>query len=276
MIRTSDYFQNHTMGKIIFQLKNFLNYKLKAINIHHLHSPFTYDLVKNVINEKYRYPDYSKVDVLRKQLHNDHSEIEVIDFGAGAGTLEYATKRKSVTSLFSNNSIRSKYGELLYRLVNYLQPSTILELGTSLGISTTYMALANPDANIITIEGCRGIAERTDDNFKQLGLKNIRQEIGNFDNILDTIIIAIPKIDFAFIDGNHRKDPTLRYFESCLRKSDNDTVLIFDDIHWSEEMNEAWNIIQKHQSVTLTLDLFQFGIVFFKKELSKQDFIISY
>ena len=264
------------MGKIIFQLQSFINYKLKAINIHHLHSPFTYDLVKNVVNDKYRYPDYKKVYGLRNLLKKDGSEIMVTDFGAGIGGKGDAFIQKSVSSLFKNNSIRPKYGELLYRFVKQLKPTHILELGTSLGISSAYMAFAAPDASIVTVEGCKGVAEKAAGNFTRLGLKNIKQEIGNFDSILDQVIDAMPMIDFAFIDGNHRKEPTIRYFESCLRKVNNDTVLIFDDIHWSQEMNEAWKFIQSHQSVTLTLDLFQFGIVFFRKELSKQDFIISY
>ena len=264
------------MGKLTFQITGYLNYKYKAINVHHLHSPFAYDLVKNVVNNKQRNPDYKKINSLRKQLQGDSSDIEVTDFGAGVGNQEHSTYLKNVSAIFKNNSIQTKYGELLYRLVKHLHPTHILELGTSLGISTAYMALAAPEASITTVEGCKGIAEKAAENFVKLGIKNIHQEIGNFDNILAPIINDIPKIDFAFIDGNHRKEPTIRYFESCLQKSHNDTVLIFDDIHWSEDMNEAWNIICSHKSVTLTLDIFQFGIVFFKKELSKQDFIISY
>jgi predicted O-methyltransferase YrrM len=264
------------MGKITFQIKSFLNYKFKAINVHHLHSPFAYELVKNVVNDKINYPDYMNVNALRKQLQEDHSLIMVTDFGAGIGGKGYSLIQKNVASLYKNNSIRTKYGKLLYRLVKHLQPVHILELGTSLGISSAYMAIAAPNASIVTVEGCKGIAEKAAENFTKLGLNNIHQEIGNFDSVLDPIIDDIPKIDFAFIDGNHRKDPTIRYFESCLKKSHNETVLIFDDIHWSEEMNEAWKFIQSHQSVTLTLDLFQYGIVFFRKELSKQDFIISY
>jgi predicted O-methyltransferase YrrM len=264
------------MGKFTFQLNSFFNYKRKAINVHHLHSPFAYELVKNVVNDLKRYPDYQKINLLRRQLGDDVSEIEVIDFGSSSQNKASKAPLKSIASLYKNNSIRPKYGELLFRLVRYLQPAYILELGTSLGISTAYQALASSDASIVTIEGCYDLAKKAAENFDYLGIKNVKQVIGNFDRLLEANIAEIPKIDFAFIDGNHRKDPTVSYFESCLRKSHNETVLIFDDIHWSEEMNEAWKIICSHNSVTLTLDLFQFGIVFLKKELSKQDFIISY
>jgi len=264
------------MRKITFQINSFFTYKFKAINVHHLHSPFAYEMVRNVINDNRYYTDYMKVSALRNELQDDRSEIMVTDFGAGIGGKGYVLVQKSIASLYKNNSIRLKYGQLLYRLVKHLPPTYILELGTSLGISSAFMAFAAPEASIVTVEGCKGIAEKATENFTKLGLTNIKQKTGNFDSVLDTIINDMPKIDFAFIDGNHRKDPTIRYFESCLKKSHNNTVLIFDDIHWSEEMNEAWRFIQSHQSVTLTLDLFQFGIVFFRKELSKQDFIISY
>ena len=264
------------MGKLTFQISSYIHYKFKAINIHHLHSPFAFELVKNVVNDQKRYPDYIQVDLLCTELLNNFFAIEVTDFGAGIGNQENPAYLKSVSSIFKNNSIQQKYGELLYRLVKRLQPLSIFELGTSLGISTAYMALAAPEASIYTIEGCKGIAGKAAENFAKLGITNIKQEIGSFDTLLETTLNKIPSIDFAFIDGNHRKEPTIRYFESCLQKSHNETVLIFDDIHWSVEMNEAWHIICSHQSVTLTFDMFQFGIVFFKKELSKQDFIISY
>ena len=264
------------MGKILFQLKSFLQYKLKAINVHHLHSPFAYELVRDVVNDKKHYPDYKTIDHLRHKFKNNLTEVKVTDFGSGAGEKLSSENYKSVESIYRNNSIRSKYGKLLYRLIKQLQPNYILELGTSLGISTSYLSLAAPESKIITIEGSKGIVEKAEEYFAKLNLKNITLEIGNFDSILDKILNEIPQLDFAFIDGNHRKDPTIKYFEACLKKSHNDTVLIFDDIHWSKDMNEAWNIIQSHPQVTLTLDLFQFGIVFFKKELSKQDFIISY
>ncbi len=264
------------MGNHTFQLKSYLAYKLKAKNLHHLHSPFAFSLTKDVIYNKLRLPAYQQINTLRKQLQSNLSVIEVHDFGAGAGNQKYTEKLKSVSSIFENNSIRKKYGELLYRLVDYFKPGYILELGTSLGISTAYQALAAPNAIFITAEGCSGIAEKANENFQLLKLNNVKIEIGNFDTLLEPILEKLPKIDFAFIDGNHRKDPTIRYFQHCLKKSHNDTVLVFDDIHWSPDMNEAWNFISQHESVTLSLDLFQFGIVFFKKELSKETFVIEY
>jgi predicted O-methyltransferase YrrM len=264
------------MGNFINQLKSYLNYKLSAKNLHHLHSPFAFELTKDVLYNRQYYPAYQRVNKIRKQLQNNLSVIEVHDFGAGAGKRKYTEMLKSIASVYKNNSIRPKYGELLYRLVDHFHPDYMLELGTSLGISTAYQALAAPNATFITAEGCAGLAEKANENFQQLKLKNIKIEIGNFDILLKSILEGLPQIDFAFIDGNHRKDPTIQYFELCRKKSHNDTVLIFDDIHWSPDMNEAWDFISQHESVTLSLDLFQIGIIFFKKELSKENFVIQY
>ncbi len=264
------------MGNFTHQLKSYLNYKFHAKNLHDLHSPFAFNLIKDVVYHKQCYPAYQQVNELRKQLKDNFSVIEINDFGAGAGNKKYIEQLKSISAIYKNNSIRTKYGELLYRLVDHFQPKYILELGTSLGISTVYQALAAPEATLITAEGCSGIAEKAYENFQRLNLKNIKIEIGNFDLLLESILDRLPQVDFAFIDGNHRKDPTINYFQLCKKKSYNDTVLIFDDIHWSSDMNEAWNVINQDESVTLSLDLFQFGIVFFKKELSKENFVIRY
>jgi predicted O-methyltransferase YrrM len=161
-------------------------------------------------------------------------------------------------------------------LVNRFQPEEVLELGTSLGISSAYLASANSKIKVITIEGCKEIAEKAKENFKKLGLQNIEQHLGNFDDVLPQLLSEKKKIDFVFFDGNHRKEPTLNYFKQCLAHAHEGSIFIFDDIYWSSEMKEAWNEIKMNERVTVTLDLFFMGIVFFRKEQVKQHFIIRY
>jgi predicted O-methyltransferase YrrM len=85
---------------------------------------------------------------------------------------------------------------------------------------------------------------------------------------------SLPKLDLVFFDGNHQKVPTLDYFHHCLTKAHENSIFIFDDIHWSSEMDEAWQQIQGHEQVSLTIDLFQFGLVFFRKGIAKQHFTL--
>ncbi len=142
----------------------------------------------------------------------------------------------------------------------------MVELGTSLGITTCYLASGNKDALVYTFEGAPQIAAVANKNFQHLNFKNILLVQGNFDDTLSAQLTKIPSVNFAFVDGNHRKQPTINYFYQLLEKANENSIFIFDDIHWSNEMEEAWKEIQNHTSVTLTIDLFFIGIVFFRKE----------
>ena len=166
---------------------------------------------------------------------------------------------------------------MLFRLSRYFQPENIIELGTSLGLSTLYLSYGSPASNIYTIEGCPNISQIAKNNFREAGFEKIRMVTGNFDDKLPEILGHINSLDLAFIDGNHKQEPTIKYFEQCLLKSNPaTTILIFDDIHWSDGMEKAWEYISGHPSVTLSVDIFFMGIVFLRKELTKQHFVIRF
>lgn len=242
---------------------------------HGIHSPFVFEFIKKVLNDKTKYVAYNKVEDLRKQLLSDSRMLVVEDFGAGSKWLK--KNNRSIKSVAQNSAKLAKYGQLLFRMIQYYSPDNVLELGTSLGITTSYLASAKPESKITTMEGAGEIADVASQNFRKLGLENVALIRGNFDDTLPGTIEQLPKIDFAFIDGNHRLAPTLRYFEQILGKAHNDTLLVFDDIHWSSEMEEAWKIIRAHPSVRCTIDLFFIGIVIFRREFQeKQHFTIRF
>lgn len=259
------------MKKITFLLKYF-KYLLASVNQHGVHSPFVYKLITEVIYDKTRFSDYKVVENARKKLLKDSRVIEITDLGAGS-LLKKSNKRK-VKEIAASAAKPAKHGKLLYRLVKHFKPQKVLELGTSLGISTLYLALGNRESKVISIEGCPACAAIAKKNFSEAGAGNIELHVGNFDNVLPEILSREQVFDFIFIDGNHRKEPTLRYFKEFLSHIDNNSVMVFDDIHWSDEMEDAWTEIKKHPLVTVTVDLFFFGLVFFRKEQRKQDFII--
>ncbi|HMU46220.1 MAG TPA: class I SAM-dependent methyltransferase [Chitinophagaceae bacterium] len=255
----------------------YLQYYFKASNGkgHGMHSPFVFDFIAKVLCDKQHYTEYDKVEELRQQLLSNKTPLVIKDLGAGSSKTKSDTR--SIASLAKNAAKPKKFGQLLFRLVKYYQPKIILELGTSLGITTSYLSLAKPDRWVITAEGSGEIAEIARKNFKELSLSNVELVEGNFDNVLPGILNNSGMIDFAFIDGNHRKEPTLRYFKQIQSKSGNDTILIFDDIHWSREMEEAWKIIKDHPATSCTIDLFFIGIVLFRKEFhEKQHFSIRF
>jgi len=241
---------------------------------HGMHSPFVFEFITKILNDKTVYPAYEKVEALRNKLLKDSTVLEVEDFGAGS-VIDKKNKR-SVSSIAQNAAKPKKFGQLLFRMVKHYQPATILELGTSLGITTSYLSLAKPDRKLITMEGSKAITDVAKQNFKSIEL-NVELIEGNFDHILASVVRGLSSVDFSFIDGNHRQEPTERYFKEILAKTNNDSVLVFDDIHWSREMEAAWETIKNDSAVTCSIDLFFIGIVFFRKEFKeKQHFTVRF
>ncbi|MCX6316293.1 MAG: class I SAM-dependent methyltransferase [Bacteroidetes bacterium] len=260
----------------------YLKYYLTSSNGkgHGTHSPFVFQFITKVMNDKTAYPEYKKVEALRKQLRSDAGVLTIEDFGAGS--VKGSHHQRTVSSIAKNAAKPARFGQLLYRMVKNYQPATILELGTSLGITTAYLTLGQPQATIITMEGAAAVAARASRHFSELQLQPVRQVLGNFDETLPALLQEWQPgtgkaADFVFIDGNHRQEPTERYFQQLLPFINNDSILIFDDIHWSAEMERAWATIQSHPSVRCTIDLFFIGIVFFRKEFTeKQHFTIRF
>ncbi len=254
-------------------LHDYLHYYFSAKTRYGIHSPFVFDFVCNVVNKKTKFQEVSDIEAIRKELKKNNTEIFVSDFGTGSGNNSGSSR---TISDIAKHSLKSrKYASLLYRMVKYFQPEKVLELGTSLGITTCFLAKANPLAEIITIEGCDKITEIAKENARKLGLKNIFFITGNFDVLLGDMMKK-HKTQLIFFDGNHTQEATIRYFETCLPHAMNDSVFIFDDINWSVGMKQAWEKIKNHEQVIMTIDMFFMGLVFFRKELSRENFVIRF
>jgi predicted O-methyltransferase YrrM len=257
--------------------QKYFRYYFTALNGkgHGMHSPFVFDFILRVLNNGNNYVAPIQIEKLRAELKGKNTLLTLEDLGAGSRLS--SSKQKSIGHLASTAVKPKRYGELLFRLVTHYQPKTIIELGTSLGVTTAYLASANPSAEVITIEGAKEIYKLANENFKKLGINNIQAFNGNFDDLLPTIMRQLSNIDLAYIDGNHRLEPTLNYFHQLLQKTGNNSILIFDDIHWSKEMEEAWEAIKNHPSVLCTIDIFFLGFVFFRREFKeKQHFTIRF
>ncbi|MDQ6608877.1 MAG: class I SAM-dependent methyltransferase [Bacteroidota bacterium] len=242
---------------------------------HGMHSPFVFQFILHVLNNKSGFQTPAGIESLRKELLADSRMLKMEDLGAGSRTT--SSQSRTVLQVAKAALKSKKYAQLLYRFVKYYQPKTILELGTSLGLTTAYLSMANPAARVVTIEGSKAIAAIAKENFEKCSLKNIELIQGSFDHHLSSVILQLSFVDVVYIDGNHRYEPTMYYFNQLLSKTHNDSVLIFDDIHWSAEMEKAWEEIKSHPSVKCTIDIFFLGFVFLKKEFKeKQHFIIRF
>ncbi|RNI28444.1 class I SAM-dependent methyltransferase [Rufibacter immobilis] len=243
-------------------------------NAHGLHSPFVFNLYCHIIHHSGHFAAYDAVESLRDDLFQDHTVLDVTDFGAGS--LAGATRKRKISDIAQTAAKPARLGQLLFRLANHFKPATILELGTSLGLTTGYLGLARKTAKLYTFEGCPAIAAQARKNLKKLGLENVQLVEGNLDQTLAQTLAALEKVDFVFFDGNHRYEPTLKYFEQCLTKAHEGSVFIFDDIYWSGEMTRAWKKIKQHPQVLLTVDLFYMGLVFFRTNQPKQHFTLRF
>jgi predicted O-methyltransferase YrrM len=239
-----------------------------------MHSPFVFDFILNVLNNRSGYFPPGQIEELRRQLLSDNRLINGSDMGAGSRS---AAIKKRVSHIARTALKPKKYARMLYRLVKHYHPRTILELGTSLGLTTSYLHYGNPAARLITIEGNTGIAEKARENFEKLDISGIESITGNFDDVLFQQLNNIGMIDLAFVDGNHRLKPTIHYFQQLLEHIHSGSILVFDDIHWSSEMEEAWKQICEHPQVCYTIDIFFLGFVFFRNEFKvKQNFVVRF
>ena len=248
----------------------YIKFWWKSKSKHSVHSPFVYNLITKCFYNKTFYSAYKQLKDYRKYLLNNHSEIAVTDLGAGSQIIK--SNIRIVSHIAKNAGTTPNRAKLLFRLIHYFKFNTILELGTSLGIATHAMSLGNTKAKITTIEGCPNISEFTQDTFKQFNLENIKVLTGNFSDKIETL--KHNNYDLIFFDGNHQKEATLNYFDTLLETAHNDSVFIFDDIYWSKDMTEAWKTIIQHPKVTVSIDTFFWGFIFFRKEQKKEHFVI--
>jgi predicted O-methyltransferase YrrM len=257
---------------MLFQIKSYLQFLWHSKNEHAVHSPFVFNLLTKCFYDKKFKSEYVVLKNYRNELLQNKNTIEVTDFGAGSRVFKSNTRQ--IAKIARTAGISPKRAQLLFRIVNYFQPDTILEIGTSLGLATSALSLGNPKASIITLEGCPETAKQAQLQLQKFNCNNVELIVSEFSSYLKNNQQSTSNYQLIYFDGNHSKKATLEYFELLLPTIANETVWIFDDIHWSKEMEETWEIIIKHPKVTVSIDTFQWGLVFFRYEQPKQHFII--
>lgn len=257
------------MNKIRFAIKYIIHF-LTAHNSKGfgIHSPLLYQFTKYVIEEKNSFYCFSKIEQVRNELKKDNRKINIVDFGTGKDRI---SKIKSI----AQKSLKpKKQAQLLYRVIQYFKFSQIVELGTSLGITTSYLAISSKTIHCTSFEGSPEIKNIAHEIFKKLEIENIHVIEGDINKTLPAFIVKTDKIDFVFFDANHQSKAVLNYFKICLSKIHNNSVFVIDDIYWSSDMESAWKTIKNDPKVTSTIDLFHIGIVFFNSDLTKKHYKI--
>ncbi len=252
------------------QVLAYLRFLWHSKNEYAVHSPFVYDLLMKCVYDKTQHPQYDLIGRFRQNLLNDQTEIEIAELGAGSRSFKDARRKVSkMARAAGSTAFRSK---LLFRLANYFKPKEVLELGSSLGIGTLSLSLGNPVAHIDTVEGSvtAGYAAKA---LESAGIKNVMVHHARFADFI-TNISPDKNFDFIFFDGHHDRDATLNYFNLLKPTIRKDTVWIFDDIHWSPGMEQAWKQICLDPIVTVSIDTFRWGIVFFRSGQVKEHFVL--
>ena len=255
---------------MFYQIKSYLKFLVRSTNQHGVHSPFVYKLITQCLYDRKKYSEYTKLTEYREHLYNSLESIDVTDFGQGSRV--FKSDKRKITAIAKNAGITPKRQRLLFRIMRYLHVDTALELGTSLGLATSALSVANPSAKINTVEGCPNTSEVAQKYFNDFQLKNIRLHTKDFEAYLAENDSEEQQL--VYIDGNHNKEKTLQYFKTLLKQTTNDSVFIFDDIYWSPKMTEAWQEIIQHPKVTVSIDTFYWGFVFFRSEQPKEHFNI--
>jgi predicted O-methyltransferase YrrM len=259
---------------MLFQIKSYLKFLWNSKNEHAVHSPFVFNLLTKCFYDKKTKPEYAILSAYRKSFLQNKNTIEVTDFGAGSRVFKSNTRQ--ISKIAKTAGISPKRAELLFRITAYFKPDNILEIGTSLGLATSALALGNPKATVTTLEGCPETAKEAQLQLQKFNCANVKSVVTEFESYFKSLQLGLKtkNYDLIYFDGNHSKKATLDYFELLLPTISNDTVWIFDDIHWSSEMEEAWEIIKNHSKVKVTIDTYQWGLVFFRYEQEKEHFII--
>jgi len=254
-------------------VKDYLLHRLKAKTRHGLHSPFVYRLADKIIYDFSAKAVYNEMESICKQLLNDNRMITVTGPGAGSHVNNH---QKKISDIAKQALKPPRLAQLLYRLTHDLNPRTIIELGTCLGVTTLYLQKAAPDAKVYALENCPQTAAVARNIFNKAHVKSIELITGDFDDTFQNIICNLDMLDVVYIHGDHQKESTLKHFEWCLPKVHDGTLLIFDDIYRNKGRKEAWQEIKAHPKVTVTIDLFWIGLVYFKRGQAKEDFLVKF
>ena len=252
-------------------IKDYTNFILKSTNKHGVHSPFVFNLITECFNKKTNKNLWQLFKKTKQQLLDNKNYIQVTDFGSGSKI--FTSKNRQISKIAKIAGISNKKARILIKVIAYFKPKNILEVGTSLGLGTSSIKIGYPNSTITTLEGCPKTASVAKNLFLSNNFKNTTIIIGSFEKTLPKIT-ENNHFDCIYFDGNHTKEATLTYFKECLPTIKNDSFWIFDDIYWNSNMKEAWSEIKKNATVTVTIDLFHFGIVFFRKEQAKEHFKI--
>lgn len=254
----------------MFQILAYINYWLRQVDAHSLHSPFLFDFYNALISSPFFYDE--KIEALRRALKQNKTSIDLIDLGTGS-RVKNSTQR-AISTIAQHSTTPPKFSVFLEKMIAHYQLKTVVELGTSLGLNSLYMAKGAKE--VITFECDPQLASLAQSHFNQFQFDYINLIQGDINETLSDALNGISPIDLAYVDVNHQCATILNYFQTLLPSMSSNGILVFNDIHWSGEMDKTWMAICNDERAILTIDLFEVGIVFLNTELQRDHLIIKF
>ena len=249
---------------IIFRFVSTLSHRFCSVNTlgHGIHSPYLYYLVRFILYDDNSYYCYAPIERERARLMKATKLIDVVDYGTGS------SGKRTLSTIARTSLMPVQDAQIVFRLAHFIRPYTVVELGTSLGVTTTYLSCAVPsDANIYSFEGSKALIAEADKVLSKVGNRaRVQFVAGNIDDTLSDILASIEQVDLAIIDANHTQEAAVRYFDLIAAKCTGKSVVLMDDIRYSLPMYEAWKLICADSRVTSSFDLGDMGILFFDKQ----------
>ena len=268
------------LRQLTYRIGSWMKFQLTAWNTggEGVHSPYLFEWVRMVMSDRHRFYGWDAIEAGRRKMLADTRALHYVDYGSGSRGVKGRESVRRVCDIARGSLTARRYAEMLSRLVNWLggqlrtedKGLTIIELGTSLGITTSYLATVDHRDRVVTYEGCESVANIAREGWDSLGMKNIECRVGEIDKA--TMLCDIACVDIAFIDADHTHASTRDFFNMLAEKTHEKSVIVVDDIHHSAEMEEAWKEICADERVTSTMDSYQMGLVFFDKHYWRRNY----
>ncbi len=234
----------------------FLRFWNGAKSIDSVDSPLVYQLCLDIQSAHDAKTQFKKIEDKRAQLLMDNTLINVQSLGS-----QSKVNRSEIRSIrqiaLSSVSPRNKC-ELLYGLVKTTKAKTVLELGTSLAISTAYVAAVDRVDYIKSVEDSSKIHSYNENLAHNSKINMIQSD---FQSYIENELNNKAKYDCIVLDGRHDEIATISYVNQLINLLNPNGIIIVDDIYWSNGLMNAWKTLRNDYRYNLKIDLFYYGVL---------------
>ncbi|MDD2435944.1 MAG: SAM-dependent methyltransferase [Massilibacteroides sp.] len=225
--------------------------KIRYRKGHGVHSPFVFNFITKVIDERAAYYCLKDIELTRKKFFYENEP-------------------------FHKWEIRPKYGALLMRISNYLKPQNLLLIGSDLSFSALYSSSYASTTRCVVLEEKTEIAAFSRSVIEKHRAKNILLKEGVYQKTVSEVLEHTDKLDFVYFGYPNDSALDIPVFECILPHLHEHSVLILRGIRKTKDRKEFWNRLCARPEVSVTIDVYELGIAFFNHKIHKKNYIVSF